>query len=308
MSSDSLRVLFYHRIGDAAAEDPYLAPELISASAQEFDRQIRHLARAYQPIGANDLLAALDSAAPLPHRAVLVTFDDAYRDFLHIAWPIMKQHRVPAVLFVSTAYVEDPARLFWWDAVWQSLTRTRHTAADFEQLPLLTPNQRRLAWRTLTARFKRLTPAQRRAAVDGLAETLGVTLESPRAVLSWAELRQLAADGLAVGGHSRTHELLDQCPADVLDAEVAGCRDDLVRELGNTVPLFAYPNGNFSDATSSALSSAGYRVGFTTLPGLNEHWTRQPLRVRRDGHSTSFLRFAVKLLYPVAKRRSRRTA
>jgi peptidoglycan/xylan/chitin deacetylase (PgdA/CDA1 family) len=306
--SASLRVLFYHRVGDPLAEQVDLNPDLIAATPTAFERQIRHLVRAYHPIDAMELLAALDGRHTLPPRAVLITFDDGYRDFRDVAWPILKHYQVPAIQFIPTAYVDDPERVFWWDAVWQILSRTdkAHVSfADGGTLPLGSQEACLAAWNSLARWLKSLSPVRRSSAVAQLGFKLGVQPRSTRVVLGWRELRQLAADGLAIGGHSRTHELLDQLDPAELESEVRGCRDDLNRELDRTPPLFAYPNGNFSTAVCGAVATAGYRAAFTTLPGLNSSWTSEPFAIRREGCRISLLRFAVKLLGPVGRRRAR---
>src|SRR5438093_1211648 len=73
-----LRAMLYHRIEDPAAVHAELAPDLVTASPAQFDRQLRHLARAYHPIDAAELLAAVSGRHKLPPRAVVITFDDGY--------------------------------------------------------------------------------------------------------------------------------------------------------------------------------------------------------------------------------------
>ena len=70
------------------------------------------------------MLAALDGRHQLPRGAVLVTFDDGYRDFRELAWPLLKQYRVPAVMLVPTSFVSEPDQSFWWDSLWQIIDRT----------------------------------------------------------------------------------------------------------------------------------------------------------------------------------------
>ncbi len=48
--------------------------------------------------------------APLPDGAVLITFDDGYRDNLLNAAPVLRSHGYPAVQFVPIAYVGDRSR------------------------------------------------------------------------------------------------------------------------------------------------------------------------------------------------------
>jgi Polysaccharide deacetylase len=97
-----LTVLTYHRIADRENDPNDLDPALISATPQDFERHVEWLAANAAPVSLEDVLAAQAGLAELPPRAVLVTFDDAYRDFADSAWPVMRAHGVPATLFVAT--------------------------------------------------------------------------------------------------------------------------------------------------------------------------------------------------------------
>ena len=56
---------------------------------------------------------------------MLVTFDDGYRDYREAAYPILSALGIPALVFVTTAYIDEPTRLFWWEALALALQRTR---------------------------------------------------------------------------------------------------------------------------------------------------------------------------------------
>ena len=43
-----------------------------------------------------------------------MTFDDGYRDNVHVAKPLLERFEIPATVFVVSAYV-DSDRDFWWD-------------------------------------------------------------------------------------------------------------------------------------------------------------------------------------------------
>ncbi len=52
---------------------------------------------------------------PVPPKAVAVTFDDGFRDTLARAYPLLRDHRVPATLFVVPGYLDSPAPFPWLD-------------------------------------------------------------------------------------------------------------------------------------------------------------------------------------------------
>jgi peptidoglycan/xylan/chitin deacetylase (PgdA/CDA1 family) len=92
-----LRILAYHAIADLH-DDPVLseygvAPDLFSA---QLDALAAH---GWTFVDLDAVLAALAGEGPLPSRAVLVSFDDAYTDLLDVAAPLLVQRGIPAVVF-----------------------------------------------------------------------------------------------------------------------------------------------------------------------------------------------------------------
>jgi peptidoglycan/xylan/chitin deacetylase (PgdA/CDA1 family) len=306
-----LRTLVYHRVAPTYPTHPDLAPELVSATPELFARQLRHLTRFYAPVDAAEVLTAIDGNHRLPPRAVVVTFDDGYRDFADVAWPLLKESHVPCILFVSTGYASDPTRLFWWDALWQVISRTSKPAVELAGrgwLPIATEQDRRHAYRLCAESLKIKDAATRREMLAGLGERLNVEpqVTDRPPVLAWPELRRLVADGLTVAPHGRFHELLDQVDGPTLTNEVVGARDDVRQQLDTCPPLFAYPNGNFDARTTGALCGTGYRAAFTTIAGVDALPTRHPLLLRREQGYGSPAKIALKLAEPVAVWRTMR--
>ncbi len=92
-----LRILAYHAVADLA-KDPVLAeygvpPALFAA---QLDDLTEH---GWEFVDLDAVLAALDGGAPLPRRALLLTFDDAYTDLLEVACPLLRARGIPAVVF-----------------------------------------------------------------------------------------------------------------------------------------------------------------------------------------------------------------
>src|SRR5579872_6159761 len=205
-----LRALVYHRIEPFAGANPNLAPDLISATVRTFERQMRYLARAYHPIDTAELLATLRGDHELPRRSLMVTFDDGYRSFLDVAWPILQRFRIPVVMFVATAFVDQPARVFWWDAVWQMVSRSQRDDVELAGVRLKLGQNRSASARTITEWLKRQTPARRGSLLVELERQLDVTPLPGGQVLCWSELQHLSEAGVTIAPHSQTHELLDQ--------------------------------------------------------------------------------------------------
>ena len=64
-----------------------------------------------------------------------------------------------------------------------------------------------------------------------------------RPLLSWDEVRELAAAGFAIGSHTQTHPILAQQSSDVVERELRESRQRLSDVLGQPIDLLAYPYG-----------------------------------------------------------------
>jgi peptidoglycan/xylan/chitin deacetylase (PgdA/CDA1 family) len=90
---------------------------------------------------------------------------------------------------------------------------------------------------------------------------------SPRfPLLSWAELRELAAAGFEIGAHGVRHEPLTYVSEEVARHEILGSQQVLQQELGQPVSVFAYPYG-LANAAIRNLVRAHYRGACSVVPG-----------------------------------------
>jgi peptidoglycan/xylan/chitin deacetylase (PgdA/CDA1 family) len=279
-----LTVLTYHRIAACSADPDDLDPALISASPEDFERHLEWLAEHAAPVSLEDVLAAQAGIAALPPRAVLVTFDDAYRDFADCAWPLMRAHGVPATLFVATAYPGRDGHGFWWDRLHRALARTSRReplTTPVGELPLATTADRERAHREIAAMVHRAPHDEAVAALERMIEDVG-DADPICPVLDWPQLRQVAAEGVALAPHTRTHPRLDRVPRERARDEIAGSRADLEREIGGCPRAFAFPAGGHDEGSTALLEDEGFAVAFTTRRGPNDMARPDWLRLRRS--------------------------
>lgn len=125
----STGVLCYHSIA-ANSECPILrnytiAPEVFAA-------QLETLRGAgYHFIDPEQFLNFVSGAAALPERSLLLTFDDAYRDFAESAWPILRRFQIRPVLFAVSAALGYSN---FWDRRIGAESRALLNAAELERL------------------------------------------------------------------------------------------------------------------------------------------------------------------------------
>jgi peptidoglycan/xylan/chitin deacetylase (PgdA/CDA1 family) len=291
MAANSLSVLLYHRIADPQAPDFFGLAANVSATRRGFAEQLEYLKRHYRVISLDHCIDWAAGKAALPRNAVLITFDDGYRDNLSNALPELAERHMNAVLFVATGYVAG-ARVFFWDWAADAFRRTQMTSAE---LPILGRRQ----WRTGSEQqrvahewvdaAKRLPERER---LDNL-QRLSVCLQVPgmgRAPagvhLDWEEIRQLANGGFAIGAHSVTHPMLNRTRPDEAEWEMRTSRQEIEQQLSRPVTSFAYPfggPGEFDPSHEQLLRRVGFAVGFRSTGGISfaRDAQRRPFAIRR---------------------------
>lgn len=296
-----LRVLTYHRVG-RPEENPSLDPRQVSATPEVFEQQMHFLADNYNVVHIEQVADAVVNGARLPRKAVAITFDDAYRDVQKYAWPILKKYRLPATVFVPTAYPDQPERSFWWDRLYlafKTTTRSELSESSLGTLPLKTPQERAQSRKRLQDHIKTLPHKEMMEAIENTcAQLLNGRDSGLNAVIGWEDLRRLVKEGLALGGHTQTHPILTQIPLEQVRQEVRGALQDLQREIGNVLPVFAYPNGNNNADILNIMKEEGYTLAFTAEGGFNNLNMRHPFEIHRTNitRRTNLRIFRLRLL------------
>jgi len=132
--TDRLPILMYHRV--APTGSPATARYRVTPEA--FEEQLCYLRDAgYYSIKLEDWHAAMEAKRPLPGRAVLITFDDGYLDFLSYAWPLLRRYGFSATVFLVADKI---GRANSWDHVtgeevpllgWQEVCQLRDEGVKF---------------------------------------------------------------------------------------------------------------------------------------------------------------------------------
>ncbi len=92
-----LPILAYHRVAESGSEA--LAPYRVTPAA--FEEQLRYLRdHGFTGITLDDWSQHVVHGASIPKGAVMITFDDGYRDFKDHAWPLLERYGFSATVFL----------------------------------------------------------------------------------------------------------------------------------------------------------------------------------------------------------------
>ena len=278
-----ISILTYHHIAEPVDGDGF-DPDVADATPSQFQSQMELISRYCTAISIDELIAAL-AGEPLPPNPVLITFDDGYASNIEVAAPILERLRLPATFFVATRFV-DERRLFWWEAIAQILELGRRQGKH--EIDLTYPAPTRVSLRKPHTRSALLRLVKGTADLDvdrfvtELAAAAGVdwTLAHQRdladlRIMTWKQVRQLAAAGLDVESHGHAHRVLATMSVDDLRVDLQLSKSLLETQLGRPQRAIAYPVGHpivQNPALRSAVVAAGYRLGFTNGTGVNRVW------------------------------------
>jgi peptidoglycan/xylan/chitin deacetylase (PgdA/CDA1 family) len=279
--SHRLLVLAWHNV-----EPTWCFPATRGAGTRGLQAQLAFLRRAANVVPLADALAALGRGDPLPPRAVALTFDDGYRDQLHLAVPMLERLGLPATFFLVPGLLEGTVQAWWEQLAWIFTRATRESVVwEGRTVGLRSPTERRTSSVAVLEKLKRRDRPGRDAALEELLDRCAPDgkLEEQAAFLDWDDARRLARRGFAVASHSLVHSILAEEPGPEQEKDLVTSRRRLQRELDLPVDLLAYPNGRQEDynrVTVAAAARAGYSHALTTVEGWNRPAT-DPYEVRR---------------------------
>lgn len=311
----SLTVINYHRI-----DDPYLTgfdsfKPNVSATPEDFDHQLEYLAKWFNVVSLEDIVAWLDGYQDLPRYAALITFDDGYIDNYTAAFPILRKYNFPALIFLTTGHIGTD-RPFYWDMAAYCFAHTRNdylTFPDGRVEHWSNLDQREQVIKNCIAFMKTLPENERKIHAQSLPVSLGVSIPPgtfQKLMMDWDQVREMRKAGIAFGAHTVYHPILTRISDERAREEVMSSKSRIEEELGETVLGFAYPNGQASDLNErieKIVAESGLRAGFTLLngPSSQAEVKRNPYAIRRIfiSHRHSLAEYAM-LLSPINRYRS----
>lgn len=265
-ASAKLSIFIFHRVLPVA--DPLLPFE---PSAEEFAWMARLIAGNFHVLSLGEAVRRRQ-AGTLPAAAAVITFDDGYADNFEVAWPILAAHGLPATFFIATAFL-DGGRM-WNDEVIEAFRKVSPGELDLRQFDLgshtLSDTASRIrGYEAVLGKLKYFEHHQRAAVAREIGRQAAVP-EHSELMMSRGQLRKLRAAGAEIGAHTHTHPILEGLPDEQAFAEIAAGKLEVEAILGETVSVFAYPNGvpgrDCSARHGKMVEKLGFSAAVSTQP------------------------------------------
>ena len=276
-SSPSWRILTYHRITTPADQKFPLQPGMY-VQPQTFAAQMKYLKSNANVISLEDLLRHLLSGAPLPDRAVVITFDDGWLDNYTSAFPVLRELQLPATIFLATEFI-GTNELFWTDRISQSISALSRAEQYREQIlgrlwGAHRPPANIRTWvenaislghleldilDNIISEMKSLPPEHRRLIVEDLRNLTKefTNTKNDRLFADWTEIITMSEHGITFGSHSHHHQPMSELTAVQLRDDLAESYQAFRDHNLKAISSFCYPGGYWNQESQSALHAHG---------------------------------------------------
>jgi len=194
-----------------------------------------------------------------------ISFDDGYRSFYTVIFPILKKHQVPVSLFVSPEMIGFNSN-YWFQEI-EGYDEQLFKKILSQQLNISLNEINKFS---IQAIFKCLPAKTIKDIIAQYQQQTGCGIKDPENI-NIQQLKEMSASGLVtIGAHTINHPVLK-------NESDAGCRyeiGDSIKQLelmlGHPVKYFAYPNGrpglDFGEREINYLKENNITLAFSTEP------------------------------------------
>lgn len=291
-----LSILIFHRV--LSQPDPLFPGE---QDVRRFNEVLSWVSKWFQVLPLDEAVSRL-GAGTLPQRAAAITFDDGYADNATNALPVLQSHGMTATFFVATSFLDGGC--MWNDSIIESVRSCRAATLDLNPLglgyhSLKSEGQRRMAIESLLGQIKYLEPTEREKAVDSVCQFADIALPADL-MMSSGQVKHLRQAGMQIGAHTLSHPILARLDDGSAFTEINRSKSELESILGESVTLFAYPNGkpgqDYQAKHAAMAEQAGFKAAVSTAYGAASMATDRYQLPRFSPWDTDKFRYGIRML------------
>ena len=239
-------VVNYHLVAPDAP--PHITGVLPNKTPDQFEQDLLFLKRHYNVVSYADACAARNGGEPLPKRAMMISFDDGFRECYDHVRPLLLKHDLPCTFFLITDSVNNRA-----------LAYPNRTALCLHAIRLCDDDELARLHSVFVAQHNieagesraelfqavRALTIRDLAVLDTLETELNVEpiayLRDHTPYLTIDQIQEMRGDGFTFGAHTKTHPQMWLVDDARLEAELAGSCNAVCELTGEPTAPFAFP-------------------------------------------------------------------
>jgi len=288
-------ILLYHRIVDDSSEYLNKGP-VVHHQIKDFKKEITYFKRNFQILSMDEVVNHIKLDKGFKRPSIAITFDDGYLDNYTLAYPVLKKHRVPATIYLTTGLVGTPDGI-WTEQIGLAFLETKKDYFNLSALlgdktiPIKTKEEKEQANSEVSETLKLRPDDERRELIHKLFEELEVSEKSgrhfgERMMLNWEEVQEMRKDGITIGSHSHTHPILSQMSSEKAKDEILNSKKVVEKNVDIKVRHFSFPNGreeDFSEELRDYCREVGFESICSVVYGPYDASKKDPFALKRVG-------------------------
>jgi peptidoglycan/xylan/chitin deacetylase (PgdA/CDA1 family) len=277
----------YHSVSEPPIRN--WGPWQYSITSKNFAKQLSSIDKEYTVISIDEMFKWLAEGEPIARNCIILTFDDAYRDFKNEALPILEKHDFPATVYISTRLLDNNRAPFEYRLATELHKRDELTVT----VDGFTVNTRLRTQKQVASTYNNIRTELKYSSIErreSFLEKIELGSESTSLILNPKELEELRTHPLVtVGGHGHGHIPSSTLTAEEQKINTETCRDRLTELLGEPPKHFSFPYGSFNESAVRAVREAGFETAVTTQsrPVSPRDWGRPYTIPRIDAATES---------------------
>jgi peptidoglycan/xylan/chitin deacetylase (PgdA/CDA1 family) len=237
--------LYYHVISDELL--PHIQNLYSYKTTRLFENDLLYLAKNFNIISYEQLLAYLTRGQKLNPKSLILTFDDGFSECYTIARPLLLKHGIPSVFFITTDFIGN-----------QKMDTRNKISLCIDHLNSLENDALKNVLKSINEIFKKnfvnigvlkqwlksLTNLDH-SAIDLLCQIFEINinryLATKNPYMSLNDIKNLDNDGFTIGAHSLNHQKFDSLTDMEIEEDITASCKTIISLTGKSQVPFAFP-------------------------------------------------------------------
>lgn len=279
MQFQELRIVYYHHIIDKTDR------RLHAVSIEDFRKQLKFLKSKFKIIPLSQAVKNYQDRKSLKGK-ICISFDDGFASFYKNAFPILKEFKVPATVFlISNCFNNN-------DIMWRTKLEIIKGAVNLQKIQELCYELSRIyALDYQDQDIMKWSLSWEMSKKDKYAQWLWDQINMPPVneylsknplYLSKSQILECMENGIEFGSHTKSHPLCNKLSDEEIMDEVLGSINDISILLNRPVKLFAYPFGLRGSKDQELLLIQSNKIDTLLGTYFHKHISNSPFIWERD--------------------------
>lgn len=271
----TLTIIMLHRILPEDKIKEYGANPEWSMTPEVFENFLIFIKKYYTPVSVEEIEDSFKHSKQLPANAILISFDDGWRDNYQYASKYLLDHQVPSIIFIVTNTINQQLP-FWQELVYSCCVKS---SSDFLQCIKLSGMDNCDSILTFISELSN-NPDYIKNKDRVIEYCSKVKSNLPRQLMDEQEILELHKHKyISIGSHGASHNLLGNMSQGEQWQEISSSRDVLEKITRSNIRFLSFPHGSNNAETLLLCQQAKFSLMFDSKVAINHSHSTQLARV-----------------------------